>query len=243
MAEKARRGCVALGDCVLDRDARVLTRAGREQRLSPKAYALLEILLDAAPRALSKPELMELLWPDTFVVEANLSNLVSELRAALRDDPARPHLVRTLHGYGYAFTAPSTAAAAGASPSGAPARRYVLFVERTAFVLGPGEHVLGRGADSAVPLLASAVSRRHARLVLDGPTAVLCDLGSRNGTFVCGQRVERAVTLRSGDEIRLGPVRLSLDTWTADTTQDDVSPVVASATALAASPVAVSAPV
>ncbi len=220
MAPQNRPTRVALGGCLLDRDARLLTRAGREVHVSPKAFALLEILLDAAPRALSKPELMERLWPQTFVVEANLSNLVSELRAALGDDPPRPRLVRTVHGYGYGFAAPEPAPALGAPPVASRGPRYLLFVERTPFVLGPGEHLLGRDPASAVPLASSAVSRRHARLVLDGPSAILSDLGSRNGTWVRGVRAERPVALCSGEEIRLGPVRLSLNTWVADTTQD-----------------------
>jgi pSer/pThr/pTyr-binding forkhead associated (FHA) protein len=65
-------------------------------------------------------------------------------------------------------------------------------------------------------------ARRHARLSLDGQRAVLSDLGSRNGTWVCGVRTERPVVLRSGDEIRLGPFRLSLNAWPmAGTTQDN----------------------
>ena len=43
------------------------------------------------------------LWPSTFVVEKNLTNLVSEVRAALDDDPAHPRFVRTVHRFGYAF--------------------------------------------------------------------------------------------------------------------------------------------
>lgn len=54
------------------------------------------------------------------------------------------------------------------------------------------------------------VSRRHARIVREpGGTLRLLDLGSRNGTYLNGRKVQAAV-LRSGDEIRVGPVVLSL---------------------------------
>jgi hypothetical protein len=48
--------------------------------------------------------LQERLWPNTFVSEANLPNLVSEVRRALNDAASRGRFVRTVHGYGYAFS-------------------------------------------------------------------------------------------------------------------------------------------
>jgi len=49
------------------------------------------------------------------------------------------------------------------------------------------------------------VSRRHARIVVDGGTATVEDLQSRNGTFVRGRAVNRATKLTDGDEIAFGP--------------------------------------
>ena len=74
---------VAFGEFVLDLDRRELRRGTRPVRLSPKAFRLLEILVSGRPNALSKAELQDRLWPDTFVVEKNLANLVSEIRRAL----------------------------------------------------------------------------------------------------------------------------------------------------------------
>ena len=56
--------------------------------LSPKAFDLLCILVAGRPKAISKSELQERLWPATFVVEKNLTNLVGEIRDALGDDPS-----------------------------------------------------------------------------------------------------------------------------------------------------------
>ena len=79
---------------VLDSASRELLREGRGVAVSPKALDLLILLVDGRPRALTKGELHERLWPDTFVVDANLSNLVAELRAALEDNAREPRFIR-----------------------------------------------------------------------------------------------------------------------------------------------------
>ena len=93
---------VSFGEFVLDLDSRELRRALEPVRVSPKAFQLLEILVTNRPKALSKADLQDRLWPDTFVVEKNLANLVSEIRQALGDDPSSG-FIRTVPRYGYAF--------------------------------------------------------------------------------------------------------------------------------------------
>lgn len=75
---------VAIGDATFDSERRQLLRGGEDLRLSPKAFLLLEVLLEMRPTVLSKVEPCELLWPETLVVEANL---VKEVRDALGDVP------------------------------------------------------------------------------------------------------------------------------------------------------------
>jgi len=91
------------GPFTLDTLTRQLRRQAEEISISPKAFALLLELVECRPNALSKARLLESLWPGTFVVEANLSNLVAEIRAALEDDVRQPRFIRTVHGFGYAF--------------------------------------------------------------------------------------------------------------------------------------------
>src|SRR5580765_8046266 len=86
---------VRFGPFVLDSDSRELLRDGYRVRLSPKAFDLLSILVASRPKAISKGELQERLWPATFVVEKNLANLVSEIRDALGDDPSKPRFIRS----------------------------------------------------------------------------------------------------------------------------------------------------
>ena len=91
------------GPFVLDLDTRQLTRGSHDIHLSPKAFELLGALILDRPKVLSKDVLQQRLWPDTFVAEANLSNLIAEIREALGDRPRSPLFVRTAHGFGYAF--------------------------------------------------------------------------------------------------------------------------------------------
>ena len=93
---------VSFGEFVLDLDSRELRRGAEPVRLSPKAFQLLEILVTNRPKALSKADLQDRLWPDTFVVEKNLANLVSEIRQVLGDSPSSG-FIRTVPRYGYAF--------------------------------------------------------------------------------------------------------------------------------------------
>jgi DNA-binding winged helix-turn-helix (wHTH) protein len=111
---------VTFGEFVLDPDTRELLRGNTPVPLSPKAFQLLAVLVENRPKALSKSDLQERLWPGTFVVEKNLTNLVTEIRAALGDDASDPVFVRTVHRFGYAFHAPP------AGPSGVDRRRARL---------------------------------------------------------------------------------------------------------------------
>ena len=95
------------GEFVLDSETRQLLRAFEPRHVSPKAFHLLEVLVSSRPRVWSKRELQDLLWPDTTVLEANLPNLVAEVRAALEDNPQQPRYVRTVHRYGYGFVDPA----------------------------------------------------------------------------------------------------------------------------------------
>lgn len=197
-----------IGDCVFDRESRELSRAGRAVPISPKAFLLLDLLLARRPRAFSKAELSESLWPDTFVVETNLANLVAELRAALGEKGHRDGLVRTVHGFGYAFSGeavPEDLKDRRDGPSG-----VALLADERTFTLVNGENVLGRDPAAEVFLDDTAVSRRHARITVRGTQATLEDLGSKNGTFLGGKPVTAPALLQDADAILLGSVLLTV---------------------------------
>src|SRR5918995_1729387 len=94
---------VGFGEFIFDSDTKELLRQDQPVTLSPKAFQLLEVLVHSRPKALAKSQLHDCLWPNTFVVEANLANLIGEVRRVLNDDPRRPRFIRTVHRFGYAF--------------------------------------------------------------------------------------------------------------------------------------------
>src|SRR6266540_6209570 len=97
---------LAFAGFVFDSGTRQVTgRSGGVLAISPKAFQLLEALVAVHPKAVSKEDLHALLWPNTFVEDANLPNLVAELRARLCDDAKNPHIIRTVQRFGYAFVA------------------------------------------------------------------------------------------------------------------------------------------
>ena len=171
---------VRFGEFMLDTATRELLRNGRPVHLSPKAYQLLSILVKDRPRALAKADLQDRLWPETYVVEANLANIVGEIRAALGDDPRRPRYVRTIHGFGYAFQE----AGATVERAAASATVYRLIWKGGRATVAEGEHILGRDAESSIVLDSPSVSRRHARIVITQSRATVEDLGSKNGTLL-----------------------------------------------------------
>ena len=192
------------GAWVFDSGARQLERQGRSVELSPKAFQLLSVLLDSRPRALSKEELRDRLWPGTFVSHTSLARVVSEVRAALEESSRAPRFVRTLHGFGYAFSAEveelgEAAAAAESEPSG-----HALLWGSREIPLAEGENLLGRDPGCRLRIVSPRVSRRHARILVSGERAVLEDLASKNGTFLGAKPVAGPIALTDGDEILVG---------------------------------------
>lgn len=201
---------VGFGTFVLDSESRELLHGDVAIPLSPKAFDLLSLLVAHRPKAMAKSELQERLWPTTFVVEKNLANLIGEIRVALGDDPSNPRFIRTVHRFGYAFR--ETPSSAG--PSADAARTGdVWFLVKWAngrVRLDEGAHVCGRDPDVEILLNYPGVSRRHARISISDGSATIEDLGSKNGTFVGDQRVEGSRSLRDGDTITIGSVKLTL---------------------------------
>lgn len=192
----------------LDLDTRQLTRAAAEVHLSPKAFELLTMLVTERPAVVSKADLQQRLWPDTFVAEANLSNLVTEIRRALADRARPPLYIRTAHGFGYAFCAEAATVAAPSLDVPAPPPCWLEW-GRKRFPLSTGEHVVGRDADVEIRLDSSTVSRRHARFLVTDDVTVLQDFGSKNGTYRGNDRVTGPIQLADGDAIRIGSLLLT----------------------------------
>src|SRR5436190_21936806 len=93
------------GQYTVDPQARILRRGDQLVSLSPKAFELLLLLVQSDGKILRKDELMQALWPDSFVQESNLTQTVFMLRKAL-GETAELRYILTVQGRGYRFAAP-----------------------------------------------------------------------------------------------------------------------------------------
>jgi pSer/pThr/pTyr-binding forkhead associated (FHA) protein len=176
--------------------------------LSPKAFELLEFLLDRRPEVVAKAEIVERLWPETFVSDASLHNLVAEVRAALGDSPRAGRYIRTVPRYGYAFH--GDAREAPTVDISRPASSGPRLVSRRGeWILAEGSTLVGRDRDCAVRLDSVTLSRRHARIVVTRGQTTVEDLSSKNGTYVNGERIHQPTPLKDGDRIEVGSLTVT----------------------------------
>jgi hypothetical protein len=185
---------VSFGPFTLDVQGAELRKDGERVALRPKCFDVLVYLVESGGRVVSKEELMERVWSDVVVNDGTVTRTVAELRSALDD-----RFVETVARRGFKF--------AGAAPL-ARSGEFALVHGTRQHVLTEGEHLIGRGADVAIPVYDAGTSRHHARVFVNGDTLTIEDLASRNGTFVNGKPVAGVIALHSGDEIRIGSDRL-----------------------------------
>ena len=199
---------VRFGECVFDAETRQLSVRGETVHLSAKAFQILELLLENRPKALSKSEIHERLWPGTFVSEGTLTSLLAEVRSATGDSARDSRFVRTVHRFGYAFSGIAEELRGGVSSVPRQKLIYRLVWGTREIALVPGENLLGRDEGAVVWIDSALVSRRHARIVVDERGAVLEDLGSKNGTYLRGKRIEAPSKLVDEDRVKVGPASM-----------------------------------
>jgi len=93
------------GSFRIDLDQRLLLRDGQLVPLTPKAFETLLVLVQNAGHVVAKDELMNQIWPDTFVEEVGLARNISVLRKVLEEGSERHHYIETVPKRGYRFTA------------------------------------------------------------------------------------------------------------------------------------------
>ncbi len=92
------------GDCRLDLRSHRLFRKGEEVALSPKEFRLLEMFVQRAGRALTRDEILRLVWSnDILVTSRSVDRCITTLRSKIEPNPRQPSLIRTIREVGYRF--------------------------------------------------------------------------------------------------------------------------------------------
>ena len=95
----------SFGEFILDPEQRILVREGKPVGLAPKVFDTLLMLVENSGRIVTKEELMNRVWPDTFVEEDNLTYNIKQLRKTFGDDARNPFYIETIARRGYRFIA------------------------------------------------------------------------------------------------------------------------------------------
>ena len=214
------------GPFLYDPVSRGLSREGVEIPLTHKSRELLLLFLHDPGRMLTHQEITERVWPDVAITDDAVRFQVVELRKAFGAEGKA--FIRTIRREGYRWEAPvrgeahrPVTASVTEADGGQPKPRYRLILESREVQLLEGENVIGRDPDGVLWIDHSSVSRRHARIVVGGDKTTIEDLGSKNGTFLCGKKIERPMSIKDGDEVKIGPETMVFRELSPGTTQTE----------------------
>jgi DNA-binding winged helix-turn-helix (wHTH) protein/tetratricopeptide (TPR) repeat protein len=192
-------------DFVLDLDRGCLLRAGQEVKLRPKVFGALQYLVQNSGRLVTKAELAEAVWSDTFVTDDSIVQCVVELRRALGDEAQR--CIRTVPRRGYVFAA---AVSPGAGPPPAATVRADREDEVPSAVEGTARRRSKRVTLIALIALAMAAaggvllySRRPAApagaaALTDRDTVLIADFANTTGDEVFDGTLRQALAVHLG---------------------------------------------
>ena len=181
-----------------------ISHDGREVRLRPRAMDVLTTLALAAGELVSKRDLIDAVWRTEFVSDHALTQVIAELRAALGDNARSPSFIENIPRRGYRLVEDVILIADSVAPAGSALLPFKLQTDDGDHPLAQGLNVIGRTGDADICIDQTEVSRCHAKITIQGTSAVIEDLGSKNGTYVNGRRLEGPATLTNGDEIWIG---------------------------------------
>jgi len=193
-----------LGDWTVDPTLDRITRDDREIRLRPRAMDVLTVLAFAAGKLLSKSEIIDAVWRTEYVGDHALTQVIAELRAALGDDARNPTFIENIPRRGYRLVAMVTPFVDSTASNHGVSMPFKLETGNGSQPLIQGQNVIGRTEEADICLDRTEVSRCHAMITVQGTTAVIEDLGSKNGTFVNGRQLDGPTVLNNGDEIWIG---------------------------------------
>jgi len=196
-------GPFRLGEWLVEPRLNRLTGDGESIQIELKMMDVLVCLAEHAGELVERQTLIDTVWATEFISENILTRAVAELRSALGDDVKAPSYIETIHRRGYRLVAKITPIAASAASSEASVA-FKLEGDGGDHILRHGENVIGRSDDADVSIDSTDVSRWHARILVSNTAATVEDLGSKNGTYLNGVKLDQPKPLENGDEIRIG---------------------------------------
>lgn len=202
---------VRFGDFELDIAAYALWCGAERVKLERIPMELLMLLVAKPGVLVDRHAIGQALWGrDVFVdQDAAINTAIRKIRQALRDRGERPRFIETVVAKGYRFVAPIDASVAAGEVERPRFPSYRLMRGDEDFALEEGENLVGRDADARVYLDHPSVSRRHAIISIHRGRTLLRDLGSRNGTFVDGRRIDVPTEIGNGCVVGVGPIILT----------------------------------
>jgi predicted ATPase/DNA-binding winged helix-turn-helix (wHTH) protein len=145
----------------LDISNQCLWQNGSQLALPPKPFAVLRYLTENPGRLITHDELLEALWPDTYVQPQVLRTYMLELRKLLGDDARQPRFIQSLPKRGYCFVAPVSDGAPAGNGNGVNGHH------KTTALVGRGKEIESLGA-----LLAQARDKRRQIVFLTGDSGI-----------------------------------------------------------------------
>ncbi len=193
-----------IGEWLVEPAAGSISRDGERTRLEPKVLEVLSYFAARPGEVVTKRDLIDAVWQVEVISNSRLTRVIADLRQALGDDAGEPRFVETIPTRGYRLVAAVRAVGTPGSVDTEIASTFKLEVAGRGYPLAEGENILGRGSDVDVRIDSEWVSRVHARVIVDGNAASIEDLGSKNGTYLHGERLVGRTELHDGDEISVG---------------------------------------
>jgi DNA-binding winged helix-turn-helix (wHTH) protein len=193
-------GSFTVGEWLVVPDLNRLSKDGESVQVELKLMEVLVHLAERPSELVSKRDLIDAVWQVEVVSDGTLTRAIALLRKALGDDARNPRFIETIPKRGYRFIAPVESLDATPSTD----LRFKLEMPDGEIPLAEGENLIGRDPEAKIRIDIGGVSRRHARIVVDGADVTLKDLGSKNGTYLRGRRLQKPTRLAHGDEIRIG---------------------------------------
>lgn len=96
---------ISVGDIVLDLEAHIVTKGGKEIAMRQKEFEILSLLMNSIGKVVTRERLFDEVWGTDWLGDTRTLDVhMSWLRAKLEDDPANPIYLQTVRGVGYRFT-------------------------------------------------------------------------------------------------------------------------------------------